>query len=216
MQTSRLILIALPATWSLASASSLVFSGNLRTDATILDCGSGCTLSPASADFDFAQWSAAVYSFSVPTPSLMQAVTISYAAGGLEPYLSLFDASGTFLASTFFGVTCPSGASVNPASGACLDVLLDGGTIAAGTYQIVISAFENFSFAENQGFGVLADGFTGLGNLLPGEDLNYAFKVTLTSTSSVPEPSTAWLITLAAILGCLTRLHKQNFKGELQ
>ena len=143
MQTNRnfrLTLIALVATGSFASASTLSFSGNLRTDATVLDCGTGCTLNPANSDGDFAQWAAAVYSFSVPTPSLMQAITVSYADGGFEPYLSLFDASGNFLASTFFGTTCPPGALVNPTSNSCFDVLLDGGTLGAGAYQIVISA----------------------------------------------------------------------------
>jgi hypothetical protein len=216
MQTcsSRLALIAIFATWSIASASVLSFSGDLRTDATVLDCGPGCTLTPASPDSDFAQWAAAVYSFSVPAPSLMQAVTVSYADGGFEPYLSLFDGSGNFLASTFFGTTCPPGALTNPTSGACFDVLLDGGTLGAGTYQIAISAFENFSFAENFGSGTLADGFTGLGNLAAGEDLDYAFNVTLTSTSSVPEPSGIWFLTAAAILGWLCRLRKQDFKGD--
>ncbi len=218
MQTSysRLTLIAIFATWSIASAGVLSFSGNLRTDATVLDCGPGCTLTPASADSDFAQWTAAVYTFSVPTPSLMQAITTSYAGGGFEPYLSLFDASGNFLASTFFGTTCPPGALINPASGACFDVLLDGGTLGIGVYQIAISAFENFSSAENFGSGSLGDGFTGLGNLAAGEDLHYAFNVTLTSTSSVPEPSYTWLLTAAAILGRFYRLYKRNFKGDLQ
>ncbi len=219
--SSRLTLIAIFATWNIAtwnvaSASVLSFSGNLRTDATVLDCGPGCTLTPANVDSDFAQWAAAVYSFSVPTPSLMQAVTVSYADGGFEPYLSLFDASGNFLASTFFGTTCPAGALVNPTSGECFDVLLDGGTLGVGGYQIAISAFENLSLAENFGSGTLADGFTGLGNLEPGEVLHYAFNVTLTSTSAVPEPSSAGLLTAAALLGWLYRLHKRNFKGDLQ
>jgi len=47
--------------------------------------------------------------------------------GGFEPYLSLFDASGNFLASTFFGTTCPAGANTNTVSGQCFDELLDGG-----------------------------------------------------------------------------------------
>jgi hypothetical protein len=59
MQTSsRLTLIAIFATWSVASASVLSFNGNLRTDATVLDCGPGCTLTPANSDSDFAQWAA--------------------------------------------------------------------------------------------------------------------------------------------------------------
>ncbi len=214
--SSRLTLLAIFATCSIASANVLSFSGNLQTDATVLNCGPGCTLNPASADSDFARWAAAVYWFSVPTPSLVQAVTVSYAEGGFEPYLSLFNGSGNFLASTFFGTTCPPSALLNPTSGACFDVLLDGGTLGAGTYQIAISAFENLSFAENFGSGTLADGFTGLGNLAAGEDLHYAFNITLASTSSVPEPSDIWLLTAAPILGLLYRLHKRSFKGDLQ
>jgi hypothetical protein len=199
-----------------ASANTISFSGNLRDDATVLDCGSGCTLGPADSDFDFAQWAAAVYSFSVATPSSMQALTVSYAQDGLEPYLSLFDASGNFLASTFFGTNCPAGAQINPTSGDCFDVLLDGETLGPGSYQIAISAFENLTQAENFGSGTLTDGFAGLGNLASSEDLHYAFNVTLTPVSPVPEPSFAWFAGAAAVLGSLYRLHKRTSKGELQ
>lgn len=199
-----------------ASANTISFTGNLRDDATVLDCGLGCTLGPADTDADFAQWAAAVYSFSVATPSSMQAVTVSYALGGFEPYLSLFDASGDFLASTFFGTNCPAGAQINPASGDCFDVLLDGGTVGPGSYQIAISAFENLTLAENFGSGALADGFAGLGNLASGEDLHYVFNVTLTPVSPVPEPSFTWLAGAAAVLGSLCRLYKRTPKGELQ
>ena len=46
-------------------------------------------------------------------------------------------------------------------------------------------------FAENSGLGSLADGFTGLGNLAPGEDMHYAFDVDLTPAiaTAVPEPA---------------------------
>ena len=136
-----------------------------------------------NTDADYAQWAAVVTNFTVASASTMQAITFSYgggkngagmsiAEGGFEPYLSLFDASGNFLASTFFGTTCPAGANTNTLSGQCFDVLLDGGTLAAGNYQIAISAFENLSLAENGGSGTLADGFTGLGNLNTGENLN--------------------------------------------
>jgi hypothetical protein len=143
----------------------------------------------------------------------MQAITYSYgggtsktgpivAAGGLEPYLSLFDAGGDFLASTFFGTTCPAGA--NTVGGNCFDVLLDGGFLAPGTYQIALTAFDNMSLAENNGLPLkLTDGFTGLGNLAPGENLKYGFDVILAGGSgpSVPEPATRWL--LAPALGLL-------------
>jgi hypothetical protein len=129
----------------------------------------------------------------------MEAITFSYGGGtsgngtaiaesGFEPYLSLFDASGNFIASTYFGTTCPVGTNTNSMTFACYDVALDGGTLAPGDYQIAISAYENMSYAENLGTGNLSDGFTGLGNLAPGEDLHYAFDVILASTVAVPEP----------------------------
>jgi hypothetical protein len=189
------------------------FTGDLRTDASFTTCGNGCTLDASNTDSDYAQWAAFGDSFTVPVNSFMSAISFSYGGGtngngaviarnGFEPYLSLFNASGAFLASTFSGTTCPAGANTNTDTGQCFDVLLDGGVLAAGHYSIVISAFENLSFAENAGFGTLADGFTGLGNLAPGEDLHYAFDVILTptNTGAVPEPDWgiflcgAWLV----------------------
>jgi hypothetical protein len=209
MKTHCLFLITVIGLQS-ALANTISFTGNLRDDATVIACGSGCTLGPSNTDGDYAQWAAVVDSFSVGTASEMQAVTFSYgggingagtsiAQGGFEPYLSLFDSSGNFLASTFFGTTCPVGANANTSSGQCFDVSLDGGTLLPGTYQIAISAFENMSSAENSGTGTLADGFTGLGTLADGEDMHYAFDVVLTSTTPVPEPSDAWLLTSALL-----------------
>jgi hypothetical protein len=196
---------------SFASASVLSFTGNLRTDATFTSCGTGCTLGTANTDADFAQWAAVVKLFHVSTPSTMQAITFSYGGGtngagmniaqsGFEPYLSLFDATGNFLASTFFVTLCPPSAHTNTVSGQCLDVRLDGGALTSGNYQIAISAFENLSSAENLGSGKLADGFTGLGNLAQGEDLHYAFDVILQNSSPVPEPAHLGLIGGGALL----------------
>ena len=215
MKRLATLLIAVTGIWApLGAAVIYSFTGNLRTDATFTSCGSGCTLGAGNADSDYAQWAAVVKTFTVAAPSPMTAITFSYgggtngagaviAAGGFEPYLSLFDAAGDFLASTFFGVTCYPGANTNVGSGQCLDVQLDGGTLPAGTYQIAISAFENMSLAENNGSGTLADGFTGLGNLNPGEDMHYAFDVILgAQPAAVPEPGTFSLF-VAAALGTL-------------
>jgi hypothetical protein len=196
-----------------AAASSISFTGNLRTDATVVSCGGACTLGASDTDGDYAQYAAVLRSFVVSSPSDVQIVSFSYgggvngagtaiAEGGLEPYLSLFDSTGNFLSSTYFGVTCPPGANTNSSSGACYDVLLDAGTLSAGTYQIALTAFENMSFAENYGSGTLADGFTGLGNLNTGEDLHYAFDVNLNSTAPpavTPEPASGVLASLGAM-----------------
>ena len=144
----------------------------------------------------------------------MSAITYSYgggtsltgpsvAAGGLEPYLSLFDASGNFLASTYFGTTCPAGA--NTYDGNCYDESLDGGTLAAGTYYIALTAYQNISLAENYGSGNLSDGFTGIGFLASDEDLHYAYDVILTPNSApppppaVPEPNYVFLMGIALV-----------------
>ena len=185
-----------------SQADIISFTGDLRTDATFVSCGSGCTLSAANSDSDYAQWAAVERNFTVAASSMVQAITFSYGGGtngnglaigpgGFEPYLSLFDASGNFLASTLFGTTCPPGANTNLASGQCFDVLLDAGVLAPGNYAITISAFENMSFAENSGVGSLADGFTGLGSLADGEDMHFAFDVDLTPATSTPSQSPA-------------------------
>jgi hypothetical protein len=203
-----------------AKATSISYVGNLRTDANVTSCGSGCTLGPANSDGDFAQYAAVVESFTVSQTSTVQAITFSYgggvngagttiAPGGFEPYLSLFDAGGDFLASTYFGTTCPAGANINPSSGFCYDVLLDGGVLAPGTYQIAISAYLNMSFAENLGTGTLADGFTGLGNLFDPENLNYAFDVDLTPQAPVPEPVSIILLGTAGAFVSGRRLKRR-------
>ncbi len=155
----------------------------------------------------------------VNTATTVQAITYGYAggtsltgaivpSGGLEPYLSLFDSSGNFLTSSFSG-TCP--ATANTLGGNCFDVQLDTTPLLEpGTYTIALSAWENMSSAENQGTGTLADGFTGLGNLNLGENLNYAFDVIL--PSNVPEPGTGLLVMAAfgaaAVLKLRNRLQE--------
>lgn len=193
-------------------ANVVFFSGNLRTDATVIDCGIFCTLGPLNTDGDYAQWAAFVTSFTVNTPSTMEAITYGFGggtsltgaivpAGGLEPYLSLFDSGGNFLASTLFGAYCPPGAGT--VGGNCFDVLLDGGLLAPGTYHIALTAFENQSLAENPGGATLADGFNGLGNLGVGENLDYAFDVIL--PTNVPEPGGTALFLIGAAALCLCK-----------
>jgi hypothetical protein len=214
MWASRLLLILVGLSVAVGGAQATTtqsFTGDLRADATFQSCGTGCTLGVGNSDSDYAQWAAVQRNFIVAAPSTVQAVTFSYGGGtngnnqtivpdGFEPYLSLFDSSGTFLSSTFFGVTCPPGANTNAGSGQCYDVLLDAGLLAPGNYIITISAFENMSFAENSGAGTLADGFTGLGNLAFGEDMHYAFDVVIQQTSQVPEPSTFSFVGYASLI----------------
>jgi hypothetical protein len=198
------VALVLAAATTAAKADVIFFSGDLRTDANVTACGSGCTLGPGNTDLEYANWAAVTYTFVVNTATTVQAITYGYAggtsltgtvvpSGGLEPYLSLFDSSGNLLASSFSG-TCP--ATANTLGGNCFDVQLDTTPLLEpGTYTIALSAWENMSLAENLGTGTLTDGFTGLGNLNPGENLDYAFDVIL--PSNVPEPGTGLLLLTA-------------------
>ena len=220
----KLALLAMSA--AAAHGGVISFVGDLRADANFTACGDLCTLDAGNTDVDYAQWAAFSANFAVPVTSIMSAISFSYGGGtngngaliaqnGFEPYLSLFDGSGNFLASTFFGTTCPAGANANTDTLQCFDKLLDGGVLAAGNYSIAISAFENLSFAENSGAGTLADGFTGLGNLALGEDLHYAFDVMLTPTtaSPVPEPGSGILLSGAALVWYLSSKKSQRTKS---
>ena len=88
------------------------------------------------------------------------------AAGGFDPILSLFDASGNFIDANDDG---PNAATDNN-TGSAFDAGLQE-TLAAGTYQVVVTEFDNFSNADPESSGYLggtslADGFyeAGKGN----------------------------------------------------
>ena len=102
------------------------------------------------------------YGGSSSAPGGTNAAGTVIAAGGLDPYISLFSGSGitaTFLASNDDGL-CPPGTRV---SGFCLDPTLTT-NLPAGSYTLALSAFENFSFAENLGVGTISDLFINLGS----------------------------------------------------
>jgi hypothetical protein len=82
------------------------------------------------------------------------------AAGGFDTYLSLFAGTGptaTFLDSNDDGGCGP--ASPDPV---CEDSQLDLTALAAGDYTIALTLPNNFSIAENYGFGDLGGGFIDL------------------------------------------------------
>jgi len=203
------------ATTSAVQADAVFYSGNLRANANITGCGSACTLAVGDTDATWAQWAAFSAPFTLVNPGTVNAITFGYAGGasatgavvapgGLEPYLSLFDASGNFLMSTFNGINCPPGAGM--VSGNCFDVELNAGTLAAGSYTLVLSAYQNMSSAENFGSGTLADGMSGLGNLGVNENLNYAFDLNISGQPApAPEPATMLLVLAGVALVAVRR-----------
>ena len=122
----------------------------------------------------------ALYTFTT-LAGTVSIVSTGFAGGGVDPYFTLFSGSGataTWFDSNYVQATSTGG-----------DFTWTG-TLAAGTYEIALGAFENMSFAENLGTGTLGDGFTGLGDPNALRDGSYALDL----TTPVPEPTGALLL----------------------
>ena len=172
-----------------------------------------------------------LYAFSLSAPSTLTIQSYGYGgsssapggsnaagsailAGGFDTYVSLFNGTGdaaTSLASNDDGV-CPPG---NPAP-ACHDSTLVMASLAAGSYTMVLSVFDNFSFAENFGSGTLGDGFIGLGDYFDAASgtvrtSNYAVDISAPGlvAAPVPEPA-AWPIGAAVLLAFVVTNIRQN------
>ena len=130
----------------------------------------------------------ALYAFTVTLDGTVSVVSTGFAGGGVDPYFTLFAGTGstaTFVDSNYVQATSTGG-----------DFTWTG-SLAAGSYEIALGSFENMSFAENLGSGTLGDGFIGLGDPNSLGDGSYS----LTLSTPVPEPSSAWFIAfgLAAV-----------------
>ena len=197
--TALLLLVIAPQLPSVAHAATItLYEGRLNDPADPALVGSGPSPSAALFIDDFAiANNVAVYAFAVPFAGTVRFQSIGYALGGLDPYFSLFDGTGGFVASNFVQAF---------STGGDFDLLL---SLAAGAYTFGIGAFANLSFAENTGAGTLADGFTGLGQPDLLRDYRYALAVTIPDAgggSTVPEPSTPVLV--AAGLLVVSRLRR--------
>ena len=155
---------------AIATGVALVLAGGARAGSLSL-VGQ---LDPGNAQYD-----AFLFTFTLSAPDAVSIQSWGYggtsgapggtnaagnpiAAGGFDPYVTLFAGSGpgaTFVASSDDG-SCPPGTI---ADALCGDPTLTV-PLAAGTYTLAVSAFFNLSFAENLGSGTLGDGFVGLGS----------------------------------------------------
>jgi hypothetical protein len=179
-----------------------------------------------------------LYGFTLSAPSTLTIQTYGYggtsnapagknaagqviSAGGFDTYVSLFLGAGpgaTFLASNDDGV-CPPGNSVP----ACHDSTLLMPSLAAGSYTLALSVFDNFSFAENLGIGTLGDGFISLGSYFDATSgtfrtSNYAVDIIANGpVTPVPEPGTRLLSACAlSVLVLANNLRNRIIKGRLQ
>jgi len=143
----------------------------------------------------------ALHTFSVAAPGNYDFDSNGFAAGGIDPYFTLFSGTGataTFLASNYDQAFSTGG-----------DFLINL-ALAAGDYTIAIGTFANMSFAENNPDAdpSLGDGFIFLGG--PGFLGNYYYELSVDTGEPppppVPEPgSLMLLLTGLAMVGARRR-----------
>lgn len=188
MKTLILLLLA-----ACASAAPVTFSGTFTSDDD--------------------QWR---LDFTLSAPSVLDARTTSYATGGFDPFLSLFDRNGLqlLLAVNEDDLVCPP----DPSSGVCLDSAIQF-SLDAGDYALILTQSGNFPIGPT-----LSDGFTqtGSGNFTGGPFLDILgnlrsgdFRVVVDGTE-IPEPSTAvpLLFLAAGYAGHRLRLSRARRPSE--
>jgi hypothetical protein len=136
-----------------AHSATLLFNGNLAT--------------PNSTPF---------FSFTADGTSTVTIQSSSWATGGFDPNLTLFNAAGNWIDER------------DDIGASNLDFRYSG-ILPAGNYQVAIAAFGN----NSAGFGTVATPFNGAGTF-QGRTSAYAFQIVnvnnTTSATAVPEPFT--------------------------
>ena len=190
------------ASLALAFASTLAgattYAGNLGDAGNAALVASDLTAALFDNDNDIAN-NVALYTFTTYAGTVT-IVSTGFAAGGVDPYFTLFSGSGataSFYDSNYTQAFDTGG-----------DFTWTG-TLAAGTYEIALGSFANMSFAEQYppGTYLLGDGFSLLGDPNALHDGSYS----LTLSTVVPEPSSTWLLAigLGALVATRARRDRQ-------
>lgn len=174
------------------------------------------------------------------SPQQVTLLTTQYANGGFAPVLSIFEAGPfgpgdpSLLATNSGGAPCGVRA-LNPATGLCLDALLGFdpvlgtdplGTLAAGTYLVVLTEQDNVPNGPDLASGFSRDGqgnFTAVPGVNNGPFVDPSnpnitdgpgFGLTVQNVSNAvaaPEPGTLW-----SCLGCLGVLALRRYGSRKQ
>jgi hypothetical protein len=122
-------------------------------------------------------------------------------AGGFDTYVSIFNGWGP--AATFLG-------SNDDGCLGCPDSAITTSPLTVGNYTVVLSVFDNFSFAENLGTGTLGDGFIGLGSYFSGGSFRTSdYAIDIEFATPVPEPR-AGAVVLLGIIAIIARKRKER------
>lgn len=201
MSFARATVIALTLAGGMAQAAVETLSGRLDDATNTALIGSWGAPPVFTADPLDSSENVALYNFTLAASQTVRFESQGYAAGGIDPYVSLF--SGTGGPATF--VRSFSGSAVGDFDETVL--------MLAGDYTIAIGLYMNMSFAENYGAGMLADGFTGLGGSVFG-DGSYRLVLTTSDVRPLPEPGTLWLLPIA--LACMVRfgVGSRSYRGS--
>jgi hypothetical protein len=191
LRRSAIVLTA--ATAGPALAWVVTFNGNLGDATNTALVASDLGAARFGDDWERAN-NVALYALNVAVDGTVDFTSSGWAAGGTDPYFTLFRgldrATATVVASNYFHALAWGGDFTQTE------------TLSAGDYTVAVGTFVNLSFAENLGRGVLADGFIGLGDPRYLGDGAYTLTVTLHDTQTVPEPAGTSL-TLTAALAAL-------------
>ena len=182
-------------TGSAATAAVVNYNGSLddSSNPALIGSGAWSGINPPAADFTDAGATAnnvALYTLSVSVGGTVTFASTGFAAGGVDPYFTLFGGVGpgaTMIDSNYTQAFLGGGGDFSLTE-----------VLAMGDYTIAIGNFANMSFAENQGIGTLGDGFIGIGDPNSFHNGSYALTVTLPDTdgpggNTIPEPNAAAL-----------------------
>jgi hypothetical protein len=199
----RLLLILLSLCLiSNVEAQSVTLSGYLNNSGNTALVGSDLGSPLFADDFEIAN-NVAIYVISLSEPGTINVASKGFAAGGVDPYFTLFQGTGNsapVIGSNFTQSFSTGGDFSLPF------------TLTPGLYTIALGAFANMSFVENLGTGTLGDGFIALGEPDDLGTFYYELEIGL-PLPSVPIPTmTEWGIAIMTILIGLSSIYLMRKK----